>query len=112
MFLDKLGEIIDSYGQKKIPGVILGDVNIDVSKRNDSGAKNYLNLLSSMGCQNLINSFTRFEENCRSTLDHIVTNFDTDIIKHGILDHPITDHLPIFAMLKNVASPLKVKESD
>ena len=78
----------------------MGDINIDLSKPNDIRVQNYVNMVTSLGCHNLITAHTRFEENCRSTLDHIVTNFHDNKISSGILNYTITDHLPIYALVK------------
>ena len=100
-FIDQMYNALDKFSSKNHSIVILGDINIDVSNVNDDDVQQYNNMLSSIGCVNLINVNTRFAENSRSTLDHIITNVDHDRIKSGVLDYPITDHLPIFSIVKN-----------
>ena len=80
--------------------MVLGDVNIDTSKINLDITKKYNDALASMGCCNLVNSFTRFDKKSRSILDHIITNYDQNKIVYGVLSHAITDHLPVYAILR------------
>ena len=100
IFLKQLIEKLDSYCDQNIPIVVLGDVNIDTSKTNLTITKKYLDALASMGCCNLVKSYTRFEKKSRSILDHIITNYAENKIEHGVLLHTITDHLPVYAILK------------
>ena len=110
VFLRQLIEKLDGYCDQNIPLIIMGDINIDTSKPNLRITKKYLDALASMGCCNLIKSFTRFEKKRRSILDHIITNYDENKIEHGVLLHTITDHLPVYAVLKcRTNSGLNVK---
>ena len=64
-------------------------------------------MLTSLGCKNLIDINTRFVANSRSTLDHVLTNIDKDQTVSGVLNFPITDHLPVFALIRNQANTRK-----
>ena len=105
-FIDEMFKVLDDLVHKNIPLIILGDINIDVSNKNDDDVQRYINMLSSIGCENLIDINTRFAKNSRSTLDHILTNVDKDSVVSGVLNYPITDHLPIFAIVKNQFGPI------
>ena len=105
-FIDEMFKVLDDLVHKNIPLIILGDINIDVSNENDDDVQRYINMLSSIGCENLIDINTRFAKNSRSTLDHILTNVDKDSVVSGVLNYPITDHLPIFAIVKNQFGPI------
>ena len=65
-----------------------------------------MNALSSLGFSELITQPTRFCHYAASsmvscsTLDHIITNSTSSFLKSGILVADISDHLPIFAILK------------
>ena len=61
-FLEQISNKIDLYCDKNIPLVVMGDINIDTSKNKSKRTKNYLNMLSSTGCCNLIEAHTRFEK--------------------------------------------------
>ena len=67
----------------------------------DITVQNYNDMLSSVGCQNLINIPTNFWADGRSTLDHIITSVDSDMIEGGVLNNGKSGHLPTFAVLKN-----------
>ena len=66
-------------------------------------------MLSSLNCPNLVEVSTRFGNSSNTILDHIITNVDESKIEYGVLDFAITDHLPIFAVLKHKA--LKTNQS-
>ena len=100
-FIDKLCEKLSPYTDKNIPIVTLGDTNINILEKSDRD-KNYVNMLMSIGCQNLIDVPTCFADASRSCLDHIITNVDQDNITHGVLDYSPTNHLPIYAILRDV----------
>ena len=104
LFIEELIEKLSTYTDKNIPIVAFGDINIDILKKIDRD-QNYTNLLASIGCQNLIDVPTCFEDRSRSCLDHIITtNIDQDKITHGVLDYSATNHLPIYAILNDIAS--------
>ena len=105
LFLKQLSEKLDSYNERNVPVLLMGDINIDISNETRSSSltsiAKYLDVLSSLGLSNLVNQHTRFDEKSRSTLDHIITNYDEANIKYGILYYVITDHLPVYAILKS-----------
>ena len=69
-------------------------------KKNDR-TFNYLNMLASVGCKNLIDVPTCFDKGSQSCLDHIITNVDDDNIIHGAIDETLTNHLPVYAIYKS-----------
>ena len=101
-FTDKLYELLHDYSNRNIPLVVVGDINIDVSLNNNDCVQYYNNTLLSIGCKNLINLHTRFSANTRSTLDHIITNLSSDNVQYGVINEPITDHLPIFCIIRDI----------
>ena len=105
LFIDVLCEKLSLYTGKNIPIVILGDTNIDVLEKSDRD-KNYVNMLSSIGCKNLVDVPTCFTDTSRSCLDHVITNIEDDRIICGVLDDSPTNHLPVFAILRDISGPL------
>ena len=70
-------------------------------------------MLSSIGCRNLITSHTRFSATSRSSLDHILSNMDDEkYLAYGVLDDAITDHLPIFAIIKSHLKDVNISKDD
>ena len=77
-------------------------MNIDVGEEYHSGVRYYEDMLASMGCKNLTNIPTCFSETTRSTVDHVITSIDRDKIKNGVMATAVTDHMPTFALSKNL----------
>ena len=53
LFDSQLFEKLSGYSDKNIPIIVVGDINIDAHEKNDR-TFNYLNMLASVGCKNLI----------------------------------------------------------
>ena len=65
----------------------------------------YIETLLSNGCNSLINNPTRFSFNSKpSLLDHIYTNNISNGKECGICLYDISDHLPVFVLIKNCKS--------
>ena len=111
-FIDKLYEFLSVYINRNVQICILGDINIDTNKTSSPTVSDYNNMLSSLGCRNLISVPTRFSANSRSTLDHINTNIDQEFLQSGVLDCPITDHLPIFISFQTSSENKDQNEKD
>ena len=105
-FTDRLCEKLDEYFNTSTPLLLLGDVNINVNVPTDPNVQHYTNMLASVGCSNLINIPTYFWENGRSTLDHVVSNIDKDMIEAGVLNNGKSGHLPTFAIIHNQILPV------
>ena len=99
-FVDELYKKLSIFADRNIPVVILGDINIDTCKTTNKATVEYNNTLLSIGCVNMIKQHTRVGANSRTTLDHVVTNIDPELIICGVLDEPFTDHMPIFSFAK------------
>ena len=108
-FVDNLCETLSVYTDQNIPVTVVGDVNIDILDETAERSQNYLNMLSSTGCNNLVDVHTCFTDTSRSCLDHILTNRDQDDILHGVLDYSPTNHLPIYAIIKGSGDPFYYK---
>ena len=104
-FTDRLSEKLVKYFDSNTPLLLLGDVNINVNLATDPSAQHYTNMLASVGCLNLINVPTYFWENGRSTLDHVISNIDNDMIEAGVLNNGKSGHLPTFAIVHNQILP-------
>ena len=105
LFMERLCNKLITLTDNNTPVVLMGDINIDVSKTLDKTAQNYMNMLSIIGCVNHINMHTRLSGNSQSCLDHILSNIDGKGIICGVINEPITDHLPTFAFMKNALGP-------
>ena len=75
-------------------------MNVDVSSQNVMSQK-YQNVILSLGLRNLVNDqFTRVTSESETTIDHILTNLSTEVLKSGVIQIEIADHLPIFMKAK------------
>ena len=71
--------------------VILGDFNIDVSKKGPHMTK-YQNFLKSFLLDQLINAPTRITNTSKTTIDHIITNNSEFYCTSGSTDPGLSDH--------------------
>jgi hypothetical protein len=91
---------------------ILGDINIDVLKfASHKPTENYIDMLLSFGCIQLITKPTRITHSSATVIDHILTNVLSDSYVTGVVAHPISDHLPVFMYLDNKRDSQKHKFS-
>ena len=84
---------------------IVGDFNIDLNKYNvASNVTNYLNAISSSGCNVFIDKPTRITSNGGSCIDHVYSNFPTNQLDNFILQGDISDHFGTLTRVKNIIS--------
>ena len=100
LFIKQLFEKLSIYSEKNTPIIIVGDINIDVHDKSER-TFNYINALSSVGCENLIDNPTCFDKGSQSCLDHVITNVDHGKIQYGVLDETATNHLPVYAIFES-----------
>ena len=79
--------------------VILGDFNIDYSKKRDRFYKKLREFETSSTLKQVIRDFTRITNKSKSMIDLIFTNI-IDIKASGTLSVTIADHLPIYIIKK------------
>ena len=83
--------------------VLLGDMNLDVSKHNDKAIA-LVNNLKQYALRQLITEFTRFSENKhgvikKTTLDLIFTNIE-HVSQSGVINIHLSDHIPVYVVKK------------
>ena len=84
--------------------LITGDFNINYLDRNSSGFKQVKELERRFLLHQVIETPTRIHNMCCSLIDHLFTNVDS-ILHKGTIDISISDHLPIYIIIKNVVKP-------
>ncbi len=72
--------------------LILGDINVDLSAKNNSNTKKYLSVLKSLGLTQLVNDFTSVTNTSATIIDHILTNREELYHEGFTLDLGISDH--------------------
>ena len=105
LFNTYIGEFLEMFTERKTKLTILGDININLNKANVV-SNEYMTTLTSAGFNTLINQPTRLYHyeglntvTC-STLDHLITNCGNSFCKTGIIIADVSDHLPIFGLMK------------
>ena len=69
-FLDKLSKKLESYSLKNTSFLLMGDINIDVRNSKSGMSNKYLEMLSSVGFENLEQIPTRYGSSSKTILDH------------------------------------------
>ena len=101
-FKEQLCKIKQNFSRSNNTFVLMGDYNIDISKKNiDNKIQNYVNEINSSGFFFLINKPTRITSTSVTTLDHIYSNSLQKISVSGILISDVSDHLPTFCIMKS-----------
>ena len=84
--------------------ILVGNFNINVLDFNESKmAQNFVNLMFRHGLIPTVNKPTRVTRNTATAIDHIITNSVINAeFKAGIIKTVISDHFPVFFVLKCV----------
>ncbi len=94
----KLEETLFSINGKNKNCILLGDLNIDLS-RDDTAKNNFINKLHSFSFYPTINTYTRVTHSTKSIIDNIVTNIHNTSLESGVVLSEISDHFPIVLFL-------------
>ena len=77
----------------------MGDFNINITA-DDNDCEALLTTLSCIGLHQIIETDTRITSTSASLIDHVYTNNVENITCSGTILTDISDHLPIFALIK------------
>lgn len=99
-FLCFLETFLDFASINKYSLFLGGDFNIDQIKTSKPGNE-FLSILESCGFKNVITVPTRITPSSESLVDLIITNTGNFVGNSGTLAYEISDHLPIFAMIRD-----------
>jgi len=107
---NRICEILFKLENSKTRYIINGDININLLNTSTTKIINYTDILTSVGCNFIIQSPTRFFNNSKpSLLDHFYTNI-SDLHKiGGICLYDISDHLLTFLKIDNL-QPSRIKK--
>ena len=109
-FYDTFCETISKIDEK-VPIIIAGDMNINVSSQ-DPESQQYKNVILSSGLRNLVtNEYTRIADQSETTIDHILTNLHSEISDAGVIQWEVADHLSIFVKAKVFSKNQNLKTS-
>jgi hypothetical protein len=102
----------NSNANSKLSIYIMGDYNLNIDNYGiDNCVTNFTNLMYTYGLFPLINQPTRITINTQTTIDNIFTSDIENIKASGILTVDITDHLPIFTIIKYQTNKARVGNS-
>ena len=91
--LKELELIFKTALDTKLPVIIAGDFNIDVTNVNDALAKKYAALVNKYNLRMLVREPTRISSKSNALLDHILTNEEmTSEVTATVLDCQIAEH--------------------
>lgn len=96
--VEKMKEIVNLVSKEE-ELIIMGDLNIDYA--NKKSAKDLIALEREFHIKQRINMPTRVTKQTKTTIDHIYTNSEK-VRSSGILDINISDHYPVFIVLKKL----------
>ena len=91
------------YGK---PILILGDLNCNLLQTNRE-QKALKDVSTELNLTQIINDPTRITNTCHSLIDVILISSSKLVRESGVLNNPISDHLPVYAILK-LRPPKKV----
>lgn len=77
--------------------IIFGNLNIDLLA-NSNVKTNLIELLSSYGCENIVNQPTRVTKQSATLLDACFTSFFPENIVSSVIPSGMSDHLPFFVL--------------
>ena len=89
----------------KLPILISGDINIDLTKSWEPRIRKYIDSLFELGFLPTITIPTRITDETQTLIDHIYIRsskkLNDKVIRSGVLYSDVTDHLPIFVIISN-----------
>ena len=92
-FCNNLCNTLDVLNKSKVNYLIVGDINIDVTKFNlVTNVTDYVNSLYSLGCNVCIDKPTRVTTTTSSCIDHLYSNLSPDRLDSHIIKSDVTDH--------------------
>ena len=105
-FNDKFNDLLNIVSRENKDIYLLGDYNINIGDgcQNNLHVQEFNNMLSSHCFTPLIRKHTRINSHSATIIDNILTNVSTEqILCSGIFPtRAVSDHFPIFCMLRNV----------
>lgn len=115
-FLHELQNVLSQIKQKNATNIFLGDINIDLHKKDENVTNEYINILAERGFFPYVNHSTRISEENESCLDHCFINISPNItntinISPIVLKSNITDHYPIIIKLIRKTQNKNTKEN-
>lgn len=107
--MDKIEVVVRSIrGTTSGYTVVTGDLNVDLLTPSTYATK-VRQFACSCNLVQLINDPTRFSPKSQSLIDHVYTNA-RHLSKSGVIDYHVSDHLPVFMVIKKAKSKSNFRE--
>ena len=106
-FFNRLQKLLKLTNALKNDVILVGDLNLDALKQNDTSVKELFYIFRSYNLKSKIKEVTRFNEahNTGSSIDYVVTNINDDDIEIKIVNTLISDHLAQQIIINNMVLP-------
>lgn len=101
IFNNSLEVLLNMVTKSSIDIYMMGDFNIDTYQSNSLNSIHFTSIFNSNGYCPVINNPTRIKGECRSLLDNIYSNKNSSCFTSGILLNDMSDHYPVFCLLRN-----------
>jgi len=110
-FTHNLSETLHYLSNSKLPFFICGDININLLQQDTVlSVSNYVNTYNSYNCLELITKPSRITTTSSTLIDHIYTNLPARKLTPRILLNDLSDHLPVFVLIKlKISNKWKLK---
>ena len=104
-FCNEFRQVLQAEIKPKQNIFICGDYNINLLKYEEHNpTRNFIDLMNSFSLKPTINKPTRITRHSQTLIDNIFTNEIVKPIETGILINDISDHLPIYNIVKQINS--------
>ena len=111
-FCEKLCNQLDFLNQNKVNYIIVGDFNIDLLKYNVvNNVTNYMDAISSTGCNLLIDKPTRIISSSASCIDHVYSNLPSEHLENYIVMADVSDHFGTLTKIEGFSCCVENQES-
>lgn len=87
--------------------IIFGDLNIDLLATSNVKT-NLIEIMSSYGCENVVNQSARVTKQSTTLLDVCFTSFHPENIVSGVFSLGLSDHLPSFCSVRLKKTSIKI----
>jgi len=110
-FTDNVSVLLHYLSDKRLPYIICGDININLLQHTSSSSvQEYIETYESYNCQQKITRPTKVTATTASLIDHFYTTFDLEKVISGIRINDLSDHLPIFMLIKTNTAKIHGKK--
>ena len=109
-FVQIITGVLDQIDRTQSETLLIGDFNIDFNNKKAVSSSNLSRLENKYALKQIIGKDTRITESTSPRIDLLFTDM-SNIIESGVINHNISDHLPIFLIKKKDRNRIRKKEA-